>query len=414
MRKTTKKPRLRVVKIRRRPQLTKKWLYIGSSLVILAIASWLAFGYKHGPDTKSNNTNTEANMDTKTNPQTIKFIATGDIIAHDALNLRAHQADGSYDYSQFMGAMVPYFSAADIRFCNQSVPSGGAKYGITGYPTFNSPLEIINDMAKLGCNLVNTGTNHSFDKGIEVIKTQLAAWSEQPNILAIAGENRSAEEQQMVRYFTVKGVKFAYVSYTTYSNAKITVPYAVTTYDDDLAAKQIGEARQKADLVIVSMRWGTEYSDNISDAQDTYAHKLANLGADIILGHGPHVIEPVQRLKGLDGRDTLVWFSLGNFLNAQEQIEALTGCIATMNIDVATKKVTDIGCMPIYMHYEWTPAQKASEQLLSRQAFLLVPLETAQELLIRSQNNTTVAAQTARLQAILNRYIPVTMLPAKP
>jgi hypothetical protein len=65
------------------------------------------------------------------------------------------------------------------------------------------------------------------------------------------------------------------------------------------------------------------------------------------------------------------------------------------------------------MHYEWTADEKAREDLLKRHAFTMVPLDQAADLLARSQNNTTVAAQTQRVQAVLNQFTPVTLVTSK-
>lgn len=343
-------------------------------------------------------------------PQNVRLIATGDTIAHEAINLRAKQADGTYNYYQFMRAMQPFFDKADVRFCNQAVPSGGVQFGISGYPVFNSPLEIVHDMAKLGCNVVNTGTNHTFDKGQGAIGAELGEWDKQGGMLAVAGANRSTAEQQKIRYFSKNGVKFAFLSYSTYSNSTPPNTYGLNMYNEATAKQQVAEARANSDVVLVSMRWGTEYSGSINAQQDKLAQNLADWGADIVLGHGPHVLEPVKQLKTNSGRETLVWYSIGNFLNAQEPIEALTGCIVAIDINVTTKQINSFACMPIYMHYEWTAAQKAADDLLSRKNFQLAPLGQAAGLLAKSQNNTTVSAQTDRISKLLNTYTTVPIL----
>jgi hypothetical protein len=101
---------------------------------------------------------------------------------------------------------------------------------------------------------------------------------------------------------------------------------------------------------------------------------------------------------------------LGNFLNTQVETEALIGGFAIMDYDVATKKLTNTAFMPTYMHYEWTAAQKASNNLLARKNLAMVPLDKAQELLAKSQLNTTVEAQTARVKNVLNKFTPVKII----
>lgn len=308
-----------------------------------------------------------------------------------------------------MKHMEPFFDGADIRFCNQATPAGGDQFGITGYPVFNAPFAFTYDMVSLGCNLVNIGTNHTNDRGQALIDADVAEWEKQ-NILAFAGANRSSEERDTVRYFTIKGVKFAFVSYSTYTNSPVGNGYGVTMYDKALATNQIEAARDQADFVIVSMRWGTEYSPEIDDRQTAISQDLADMGADIVFGHGPHVLEPVKRLQGQGGNETIVWYSLGNFLSSQLEIEALTGCIMVMDIDVANKEITNIGCMPIYMHYEWTAAEKQREDLLARKNLELYPLDKSSEFLVKSQNSTSVETQIDRIKNLLNKFTEVPII----
>lgn len=342
---------------------------------------------------------------------TIRLVATGDMIAHDSVNANAKKADGSYDYTALMAGVKPYFEKADIRFCNQATPAGGAGFGITGYPVFNAPTEFARGIEGVGCNLINIGTNHTNDKGQGLIDATVAAWDNREGILAVGGANRSLGEQNQSRTFTIKGLKFAFLSYTTYTNNTSVTPHGINMYSDAIATAQVAEAKKNADFVIVSMRWGTEYSPDVNGQQDAIAQTLTNLGADVILGHGPHVLEPVKKMKSTDGtKESTVWYSLGNFLNTQIETEALIGGFAILDIDAATKKVTTTKFMPTYMHYEWTAAEKRSNNLLARKNLQMVPLDQASDLLGKSQLGTSVQAQTDRVRAVLNKYTPVEVI----
>src|SRR5579884_4187118 len=119
-------------------------------------------------------------------PARIRLLAAGDFLAHDSINAQAKQSDGSYNYLPMMSSFSQIFHGADIRFCNDGNLNGGPAYGISGYPKFNSPTEFVRDMSRLGCNLVNTGTNHSFDRNQQAIDASVQAWAAQPNLLAVA------------------------------------------------------------------------------------------------------------------------------------------------------------------------------------------------------------------------------------
>src|SRR5258708_662928 len=146
-------------------------------------------------------------------PTSIRLVATGDWIAHDSVNMAARQPDGGYNYLPLVDDFAQVLKSADIRFCNDPILNGGKSLGITGYPKFNSPTEFVTDMGKLGCNLANTASNHSFDYTQANIDNSVAAWAAVPNMLAVAGENRSPAEHDAVHYFSVKGVPFAFLAY---------------------------------------------------------------------------------------------------------------------------------------------------------------------------------------------------------
>lgn len=395
-----------------KPKSRKRILIIvGIVLLLLGIgaaaAYWLTRDKVAEPE-QTNNQDTSENQATE--KKRVRLIATGDMIPHDAINLAAKQEDGTYEYSNMFGDMKKYFDNSDVRFCNQAVLGGGTEFGITGYPKFNSPTEFARDLAELGCNVVNTGSNHTNDFSQEVITASVEAWNGLPGVKAVAGSNATAADKQKIRYFDVKGVKFAFVSYTTYSNEPSPNGWSVTMYSDELAKQQLSEARANADIVIASLRWGTEYSDGVNASQKALAPKLANYGADVVLGHGPHVLAPVEQLTLDDGRKAYIWYSLGNFFNAQLDPPTLFNGIAVMDIDPDNKQIALTGYLPVYMHYEWSAEDKRAGKLLTRNNFSMFTFEDGQATLDKSPNETTFDEQRARIEETLNRLTQVKLL----
>lgn len=387
-------------------------LIAGFVVYKLAFVKHVVTTNKSSNQTASNKSDTTAPVDSHANR--IRLIATGDFIAHDSVNAAAKQTDGSYDYLPLMSDFMPIFKQADIRFCNDPILNGGSQFGIAGYPKFNSPTAFVTDMGKLGCNLVNTASNHSFDKTQAAITASVDAWSSVPNTLAVAGENRSQAEHDSVHYFTVKGVKFAFVAYTTYSNndAPAQNNYGVNIFSQSFASSQIEQAKAAgAQVIIASMRWGTEYSTVVNAEQKADAQFLANQGVNLILGHGSHELQTVAKLQGDGGNSTTVWYSLGNFINTQEPSETLFNGLAILDFDVQSKQLTSMSYLPIYMHYEWTPAQKAADAIASRHSLHLYLLQnTTQQMIDAQQLPTTVAAQTARITATLNSNLKIPLI----
>ncbi len=341
---------------------------------------------------------------------TLRLIAIGDNLTFDSVNSAAKKSDGSYDYASQFAQIKPFFDKADVKVCNETVPAAGTVAGITGFPSFNAPPQFSKGLADLGCNVINLGTDHINDKGQAGIDPTVAYWDNQSAVLAIAGANRNDEEKNRIRYFEEKNVKFAFLSYTTRSNNTQTTAHGVNMYSDEFAKKQIEEARKNAQMVIVGMTWGNENSADITADQDRIAQFLTDLNVDIILGGGPNVIQPAKILSGKDKHQTLVWFSLGNFLNSQIPIENLIGGIAIMDINIADQHITNPSFLPVYMHYEWTADQRRREDVAARTNLGLYPLDLATDLLPKSQHNTTIQAQTDRVKAILTKFAPIKII----
>ncbi len=396
----------------------KKFVSLGSFLLIIAFG---IFVYFRVTSTNSSDQSASSSIDAasdqtslqKSPSNTTRLLAAGDIIGHDSLNLAAELDDDTYSYTSFMDQMKPILESADIRFCNQSTLIGGEQFPITGYPSFNAPEALARDIAAVGCNLINTASNHSSDKTQKVIDANTALWETIPNILAVAGQNRSEAEQKEIKYFEVKGLKYAFLAYTTYSNTAPSTSYSVNMYSREVVSAQVAEAKQNGvKFVIASMRWGTEYSQTINAQQEQESQYLADIGVSLVLGHGPHVLEPVKRLQGTNGNSTVVWYSLGNFLQTQIGAESLFSSVGVIDIDSTTGVVQSVGYVPIYMHYEWTADEAVREDLLKRKNFELLPVERSAELFAKSQlsSQTTLAEQEAKIDTILNSFTEVKRL----
>lgn len=386
-------------------------------LILLLGGSAGAYMYKKRgqkpPTTQQNQTAQTAQEETKAPlTGTIRLIATGDNLAFDSVNSAAQQPNGSADYLPMMDQLKTFFDRSDINVCNITTPGGGNTDGlaVSGYPNFNAPIGWSTSFARLGCNVMSLASDHINDKGQVAIDNTLKALEAQSNIKAIAGANRSAEAQQKIHYFSVKGLKFAYLAYTTNVLNKQVSAFGVNQYSDETAKKQVAEARKTANIVLVSINWGTENSSDINADQDRIAQFLADQNVDVVLGGGSHVLQPAKILNGKDGHQSLVWFSLGNFLNSQLETQNLIGGMAIMDFDVATQKITNPKLLPIYMHYEWTAAEKSANKVNARHDLKLYPLDLAANALAKSLNNTTVDAQTAKVTNIITKFAPIKVI----
>lgn len=315
----------------------------------------------------------------KKTANSVRLVAMGDILAHDSVVQNARQ-NGGYDFTKFFRSITPFYQSADVTFCNPETPAG-TKLGISGYPTFTAPDEFVRDLrANPGCNLINLATNHINDKGQAGIEETLKLW-EATEPLAIAGANRTSQEQSKVKYFNKNGIKFAFVAFADFSNNKNLTSHSVNFYHDSALVKHLmSEARQNSDVVIVSAHWGAEDSTVVNNDQASASNLLADLGADVIIGTGPHVLQKVEWISRGESR-TLVWYSIGNLLSSQLLVDELTGGIASMEFEKADGKVVikNLSFAPTFMAYDWPTGDKASGKLLARTNLNLLPLMEADQ-----------------------------------
>ncbi len=360
---------------------TKKIAIIGILLAVIVILFAVRpFADKEPKidtgDNKTKQTNTKQTPSETNKPSTVRFVAMGDMLPHDSVVANAKSGNG-YDFAKYFSRIQPSYKDADVVFCNPEAIAAGEDLGISGYPAFNAPTEFARDLVKgAGCNLIALANNHINDKGQSGIDANLEVW-DKLDVIAKNGSNRSSEEQGKVAYFTKNDIKFAFLAFADYSNNTNLTDYGLNNYHNrDLVNKLMNEARANADAVIVSAHWGRENTDRLTSDQQTSAQMFADLGADVVIGSGPHVLQRVSTLSGKDNRKTLVWYSIGNMLSSQITIDQLTGAIAgfTIKKEASGVKVSDPSIISTFMSYDWPAADRAIEKLDTRTNLQLLPL----------------------------------------
>ncbi|WGD37162.1 CapA family protein [Lysinibacter sp. HNR] len=331
--------------------------------------------------------------------------AMGDMLPHDSVNANALKSDGTYDYGQFFQKISPLYESSDLVFCNQEVPSGGKDFGITGYPTFNAPTDFARDLRQAAkCDTINLANNHMADRGQDAINATLDVW-DGLDAQMVSGANRSAEEQQNnIAYAEVKGVRVAFVAFAEYNNAG-GESFNVNLFGNTAVFERLVKtARQNADIVMVSMHWGTENTTQIDGPQRDYSKRLADMGVDVVIGTGPHVLQETTWLDRPDGGKTLVWYSIGNMLSTQLELDQLTGGVAQFDIEGNKPdgyRVTNPRFIPTYMSYEWSAADQAAQNLSARKNLMIYPLKDAEGALSASNFQASVSERKQAVQTAL-------------
>lgn len=313
------------------------WILLPFILLFVLLVLFLKFNY-HSKNVDNPKSTVEEKEEVKV-PKVYeaKVFMVGDALIHSGVYLDALQSDGSYDFIPMLQYIKPIVSKYDLKYYNQETILGGKELGYSNYPRFNSPNEVGDAFLDAGFNLVSLATNHTMDKGEAGVINSVNYWKSKENVVS-SGQWTSYEDRDQVRIYDINGISYAFFSYTTWTNGLETPAgkeYLNNVYSPEKAANDIAKVRDLADVIIVAMHWGTEYSLNVSQQQTEIANYLSSLGVNLIIGAHPHVVEPVEYIN--DGK-TFVIYSLGNFISAQVGIERLTGLM----MEVTIKKVVDI------------------------------------------------------------------------
>lgn len=273
----------------------------------------------------------------------LTFVAVGDNIIHsavyeDAMRLASvSEYDGDYYFDPIYENFADTFKNADITFVNQETMIAGDDFAIAGYPNFNSPAEIGDTLARLGVDVVNIASNHSYDWRGRGLLNCINYFESSP-ITAI-GAYKDKEDYENIRIIEKEGVKIAFLSYTYGTNGYTAgagyESLVVPLIDNAEIARQVKRAKDVADLVFVSMHWGiegsTDYFGTSYDQRES-AQAIVDAGADLIIGHHPHVIQEVKWKDRQDGGKTLIAYSLGNFLSTMHYPRNMFGGLLSLEI----------------------------------------------------------------------------------
>lgn len=362
---------------KRKRKLKKKVKITLIILLIVGISIYPIYKITH-KETTSNKTDNNK-IEEKEKHYELSLIAVGDNLIHGSVYREAnkHANYNGYDFKPIITNIKEIVSNYDVAYYNQETILGGTELGLSDYPTFNSPYEAGDAMIDAGFNLVSLATNHTMDSGKKAVENSCKYWNEKKEVLT-SGSYCSEEEKNEIRIKEKNNITYTMLNYT-YGTNGMPVPndYLVNVWPTDIdninnpekdtkyqayktkVKEDIEKVRDKVDLLIVAMHWGVEYTHNPTEYEKDMASYLSSLGVDLIIGTHPHVIQPVTWID-----NTLVIYSLGNFLSAQYQnkstctyYKCTTGLMTSLKVEKIEKgknkeiKITNIENELIYNYY---------------------------------------------------------------
>ena len=247
----------------------------------------------------------------------ISLCMVGDLLIHKNLsNFAYNNKTKMYNYDFMFEYIEKYIKEYDMRIVNDEVLIAGKKFGVRGFPRFNTPFELADSIVKAGFNIILKASNHVNDLGKKALISDLNNWKNKYPNITITGSYLSESDYNKISYYTKNGIKIALLNYCYGSKHKLINYYSMNKFykikNDIKKAKNEG-----AEFIIVFPHWGTEYVLKENIRQKNRAKMFFELGVDLIIGTHPHVIQPVEYIKDdKTNRIMYIFYSIGNFINA--------------------------------------------------------------------------------------------------
>ena len=269
----------------------------------------------------------------------VSFAVGGDVIPHEAVRASAAAAAASGDptNSQGWGALFSdvsdVFEKADFGFVNLETPVAPAHSKGSKPFMFDAPVVLLDGLKASGIKIVSFANNHVMDQGWPGFTETREHLREEG--LLFAGSGDTVQQQWQPAITEANGIKVGWLGMTRWLNGNRNpdkddqphvnfFPYpgesgGAPGADEAQVLAAVKSARAQCDFLVVSIHWGIEYAPAPRPEDVDMAHKMLEAGASVIVGHHPHVLQPVETYTTQDARNTVIFYSLGNFLSNQSR-----------------------------------------------------------------------------------------------
>ena len=327
-------------------------------LVILVSATFFTFKFGHqltntyekafSAQVQASLSNTKLKEINVLNETKVSLLFVGDIML--SRGVAGQIKKNNPDYPFLLAADIT--QEADLAFGNLEGPisSRGEKQG--SIYSFRADPSVVEGLKFAGFDILSLANNHIFDYGSTALLDTISYLGEN-NIDSVgAGKYFSEANQPVIK--EIKNTKIAFLAYTNLYPRSLAAEEetpGISLFELEGIKKNIHQLKEikKADIVIISLHWGEEYQNRSNEAQQKIAHGLAEAGADLIIGHHPHVIQEIEFYKG-----SWIAYSLGNFIFDQsfspETMEGLA-----LSVDIKNKEISKIQPLRVRINNTFQP-----------------------------------------------------------
>ncbi len=268
----------------------------------------------------------------------VTFAVGGDVIPHEAVRAAAAAAaptdpthtDG---WGALLSDVADVFEHADFGFVNLETPVAPAHSKGSKPFMFDAPVALLDGLKASGIKIVSFANNHVMDQGWPGFTETREHLREKGLLFAGSGDTAAQTFQPVIT--EANGIKVGWLGMTRWLNGNRNpdkddqphsnfFPYpgesgGAPGADEATVLAAVKQARTQCDFLVVSIHWGIEYAPAPRPEDIDIAHKMLEAGASVVVGHHPHVLQPIETYKTQDGRNTVIFYSLGNFLSNQSR-----------------------------------------------------------------------------------------------
>ncbi|MDB4963569.1 MAG: hypothetical protein JWP01_3568 [Myxococcales bacterium] len=296
----------------------------------------------------------------------VTLAAVGDVLLHKPLQTQAMSQPQRF--RSLWSPVADLLARADIAYANHEGPSAhgtnasgrtvtdpgfvfdGIVYG--SYPQFNYHRNLAADLVTTGFDVVSTANNHAMDR--RALGADRTIEALEAAHLPFTGTKRQDGSGSWSTTTEANGIRLAWIA-CTFSTNGIPDPkgQVLGCWTDEAEIHDlIREARTQVDAVIITPHWGEEYTANPSRAQRDLGHRFLDAGATLVLGSHPHVLQPWEKYRTTDGRETFAIYSLGNFVSGQAQVARRSTILLYIGLTKTSTgvKVNGVRYMPLIMN----------------------------------------------------------------
>jgi hypothetical protein len=297
------------------------------------------------------------------NGQSITIGAVGDFLMHEPFQ---RKAANYHSFIPLWKKWLPYTQGSDIMYGNletptapgldrqgheTSEPNSAVRFDnviYTSYELFNLHPQLVSDIKKSGWSIVSTANNHALDRGDRGVEKTIDELNRAGLTYVGTRKKDGNFENEGYRIIEKNGISTAWIACTAIYNIRDTNNLLLGCEKNAaLILNLIKSLKNKVDAIIVTPHWGEEMAD-VNAFQKRFGHELVEAGATAVIGAHPHVLQPLEKVITRDGRETIIAYSMGNFLGFHPHINQKATMMLFVNLvkTAGITKIRDVQYMP--------------------------------------------------------------------